>query len=106
VFAPNSKYRARVTPAKRGRGGQRTTTEDLDEPTPAERRAAMTWAQRLKRVFGIDIETCPACGGAVRIIACIEDPVVIEKILTHLDARAPGPEALMRPPCRAPPQPG
>jgi hypothetical protein len=29
------------------------------------------------------IETCPACGGAVRIIACIEGPVVIEKILTH-----------------------
>ena len=35
---------------------------------------AITWAQRLKRVFGIDIETCPACGGALRIIACIEDP--------------------------------
>jgi hypothetical protein len=45
----------------------------------------MTWAQRLKRVFNIDIETCPACGGAVRIIACIEDPLVIEKILSHLD---------------------
>jgi rRNA maturation protein Nop10 len=29
----------------------------------------MTWAQRLKRVFGIDIETCPACGGAVKVIA-------------------------------------
>jgi hypothetical protein len=40
----------------------------------------MTWAQRLKRVFGIDIETCSVCGGAVRIITCIEDPVVIEKI--------------------------
>jgi hypothetical protein len=47
---------------------------------------AITWAQRLKRVFGIDIETCPACGGAVRImpkahaalagqaLASIEDP--------------------------------
>jgi hypothetical protein len=33
-------------------------------------------------VFGIDIETCPTCGGAVRIIVCIEDPEVIEKILT------------------------
>lgn len=33
----------------------------------------MTWAQCLKRVFGIDIETCPACGGAMWIIACIED---------------------------------
>jgi len=40
----------------------------------------MAWAQRLKRVFGIDIETCSACGGAVRIIACIEDPASIEKI--------------------------
>ena len=29
------------------------------------------WAQRLKRVFGIDIETCRACGGVMRIIACI-----------------------------------
>jgi len=66
----------------------------------------MTWAQRLERVFGIDIETCPACGGAVRLIGCIEAPEVIEKILAHLDARAPGPEALMRPPSRAPPQGG
>jgi hypothetical protein len=41
----------------------------------------MTCAQRLKRVFGIDIETCPACAGAMRIIARIEDPAVIEKIL-------------------------
>lgn len=104
VFAPNSHYRARVTPAKRGRGGQPDAKEDPQGPTPAERRASMTWAQRPKGVFGIDIETCPACGGAVRIIACIEDPVVIEKILTHLDAQASAPEAAMRPLCRAPPQ--
>jgi hypothetical protein len=66
----------------------------------------MTWAQRLKRVFGIDIETCRACGGAVRIIACIEDPVVIEKILTHLDKRGTPTEIPRLPPCRAPPQAG
>ncbi len=53
--------------------------------TPAERRASMTWAQRLKRVFNIDIETCSACGGAVKLIASIEDPVVIKKILAHLE---------------------
>jgi hypothetical protein len=106
VFAPNSKYRARVTPARRGRGGRHARTADPEERTPAEHRAAMTWAQRLKRVFGIDIETCPACGGAVRIIASIEDPDVIEKILTHLDVKAPEPEATRRPPCRAPPQRG
>jgi hypothetical protein len=48
----------------------------------------MTWAQRLKRVFGIDIETCAACGGAVKVIACIEDPVVIKRILDHLKQKA------------------
>ena len=34
----------------------------------------MTWAQRLKRVFNIDIETCSGCGGAMKVIACIEEP--------------------------------
>jgi len=36
-------------------------------------------------VFNIDFETCSECGGPVKVIACIEDPVVIEKILTHLE---------------------
>jgi hypothetical protein len=29
----------------------------------------MTWAQRLNRVFHIDIETCSKCGGTVKVIA-------------------------------------
>ena len=106
VLAPNSRYRARVTPGKRGKGGPHTTMADPEERTPAERSAAMTWAQRLKRVFGIDIETCPACCGAMRIIACIEDPDVIEKMLAHLDAKVAEPDAPQRPPCRAPPPRG
>ena len=54
-------------------------------------------------MFRIDIETCPACGGAVRIIASIEGPVVIEKILAHLDQAEPGSEVLRLPEPRAPP---
>jgi hypothetical protein len=54
-------------------------------------------------VFGIDIETCSVCGGAMRIVACIEDPVVIEKILAHLDAKAAADQASRLPSCRAPP---
>ena len=80
VFEPNSRYRGRAMPGRRGRVSE---PESLaEEPTPAERRAPMTWAQRLKRVSGIDAKTCRACGGAVRIIVCIEDPHVIKKILT------------------------
>ena len=62
----------------------------------------MTRAQRLKRVFNIDIETCPECG-AVKVIACIEDPVVIKKILTHLKEKAAPEPAGLLPSVRAPP---
>jgi hypothetical protein len=104
VFAPNSAHRAQVTPSKRGKGNKACTVGAPEDTTPAERRTAMTWAQRLKRVFTLDIETCNSCGGIVKIIACIEDPVVIDKILTHLDNKAAGGGAQRLPPCRAPPQ--
>jgi len=103
VFAPNSTLRAQITPAQRGKGKKAAAPVGQD-PTPAERRAGLTWAQRLKRVFNIDIETCSQCGGAVKIIACIEDPAVIEKILTHLNKKATGAEPARLPESRAPPQ--
>ena len=92
-----------VTPARRGKGSKPKDANGRQEQSPAERRASMNWAQRLKRVFGIDIETCPACGGAMEVIACIEDPVVIKQILDHLEhkVQASGPRAL--PESRAPP---
>ena len=101
VFAPNSKHRAVVTKAKRGKSKQ---ADVVDEPsTPTERRASMTWAQRLKRVFNIDIETCTECGGTVKVIASIEDPVVIKKILDHLRQKTVTSESNPLPESRAPP---
>ena len=50
--------------------------------------APAPWAERLKRVFKIDVSVCSRCGGdaerrPVKIIACIEDPLVIKKILGY-----------------------
>ena len=103
VFAPNSKHRVLVTPARRGKGSQKVA-EDQDEKTPAQRHVAMTWAQRLKRVFDIDVETCRICGGAAKVIACIEDPVVIQKMLAHLEEKASTRATFLLPDSRAPPQ--
>jgi hypothetical protein len=44
----------------------------------------MGWARLLKRVFDLDLEHCPQCGGEFKIIAAIEEPAVIVRILTHL----------------------
>ena len=65
----------------------------------------MLTAQRLKRVFAIDVEVCPHCGGGVRIIACTEDPVVIRQILSLVEAKQTcnRQQAGDLPPSRAPP---
>ena len=63
----------------------------------------MNWAQQLKRVFNIDIETCSECGGAVKVIACIENPVVIKQILDHLKNKGDTSEPRAIPESRAPP---
>ena len=62
----------------------------------------MTWAERLKRVFKIDVETCAHCGGAVKVIASIEDPAVIKQSLEHLERHAEPATAAFRPFARAP----
>jgi hypothetical protein len=103
VLAPNHRWRGLVTPAKRGKGAMRPA--DSDVVSSIQRHAAMTWAQRLKRVFNIDIEVCGHCGGSVKVIACIDDQDVIHRILAHLretEKEAPA-RPLLVPPTRAPP---
>jgi len=56
VFAPHSRLRAAITPAGRGPGGK--TAQKGKEPSAKPRHVAMSWAQRLKRVFAIEIDTC------------------------------------------------
>lgn len=103
VFAPHSKLRAAVTPAHRG-VGSKTDPANPDQPiTP--RHVAMSWAQRLKRVFGVEINTCARCGGKLKVIASIEEPEVIGRILAHLEKTAPDPQQAELPlGARAPPQ--
>ena len=68
-----------------------TPSANHAEVPPPAAPAPMSWARLLKRVFKIDMEHCSQCGGTLKIIAAIEHPSVIAKILTHLGllARAP-----------------
>lgn len=97
VFAPASPDRARIVPRTHA-----AAANERGEVSATDRQRAMSWAQRLKRVFTIDIETCRQCGGRLRVIASIEAPAVIERILEHLgrDAGSVDPAH----PSRAPPE--
>ena len=87
VLAPNAKLRSKIVPAP----AERATEPPTDHAQGQGETPRMSWARLLKRVFDIDIEHCPNCGGALKIIAAIEDPPVIVKILSHLGlpTRAP-----------------
>ena len=52
---------------------------------------------RLKRVFNIDIAVCKECGGTVKVISSIEDPVVIKLILAQLERKAESKEFSLLP---------
>jgi hypothetical protein len=98
VFAPRHALRDAITLARRGNG---TPHSDAERPVP--KHVSMTWAQRLKRVFAIEIDTCRRCGGKLRVISSIEDPAVIERILEHLRQRAETEQPLPPFASRAPP---
>ena len=86
VLAPNAKLRSQVVP-----GGREHATARADEqPCAHSAPVRMSWARMLKRVFDIDIERC-VCGGQLKFVAMIEQPDVIEKILTHLGLAAQPP---------------
>ena len=60
------------------------------EPVSATR-ASSTWARLIKQVYEVDPLICEKCGSEIRVIALINDPMEIQRIVDHLikSGRAP-----------------
>ncbi|HWR98900.1 MAG TPA: hypothetical protein VN317_10805 [Candidatus Methanoperedens sp.] len=62
-------------------------------PPLSDDTAPVTWARFIKKAFVAEPLLCPDCGGAMRVIAFIEEPRVVRAILEHLprwdEARPP-----------------
>ena len=82
IVPKSSKSAKRKDDSKTHKSVEEATSQD-------ELIAPLSWAQRLKRVFNIDITLCPICGGTMRVIADITDPDIIQKILDHLEPQPP-----------------
>ncbi len=59
-----------------------------------------TWAELLRRVYSVEVLTCPRCGGLCRLLAAIQDPLSIERVLRAMGLPCDAPELA---PARAPP---
>jgi hypothetical protein len=65
-----------------GRSDDVTVLDVSDYDPP--RHASKTWRQLIHKVWEVDPLVCSRCGAEMKIIALIEDPAVIRRILTHL----------------------
>ena len=107
VLAPNAPWRRAVVARENNEdtmvpgGPSPAMTRTADGGTPPRMRPRYrTWAELMRRAFEADVLTCPRCGGRMVVLATIEDPAVIRRILTHLGLSTEPGEPL---PGRAPP---
>jgi hypothetical protein len=89
-----------IVPNKKQESILSTVTHSDEKENKKSKTQRFSWARLLKRVFNIDIEVCPKCRGKIKIIAAIENPNVIKKILDHMNLPS-APPALL--PARGPP---
>jgi hypothetical protein len=89
------RYYGRYSSRTRGAERERPEMDELEAEvsTPARQAAKAAWAKLIRKVYEVDPLECPWCGAQMRVIALIEDPAVIERILTWLglwEPRQPG----------------
>jgi hypothetical protein len=105
LLAPRARWRERVVAYGRVALEPTASTAPLapgpDGTGVKSSPRARTWAALMHRAFGIDVLACAHCGGRLRLIATLHNPVVIRKILAHLGVGPSGPS-----PGPAPPESG
>jgi Putative transposase len=88
ALAPNAKLRAQAVPQEIEQPTEATAPVECEAICTHHRPVRLSWPKLLKRVFEIDMEHCPNCGGELKIIAAILEAPVIEKTLMHLGLEA------------------
>ena len=100
VFAPAARLRPLIVKTAEPED-ERAISMGHARPTArrGRLRRRLTWAALMMRVFGTDVLRCPTCEGRMRVIAHIEEPEVVVRILRHLGLpTAAPPTARARPP--------
>jgi hypothetical protein len=98
VLGARAAWRRSVVPHHTTSGAPDAGRGACDNPPRSGR--AYLWAELMRRTFGFDVLGCPRCGGRLRLIALIEQRVVIARILGHLGLPIEVPGAR---PARSPP---
>ena len=109
ILAPHAQWRPFVIPPPTPETATPPPTEAAShsqpmakpkKPRPATHRCGYVPWHVLLRQLGIDVETCPRCGGKMKVIALVRDPESIARYLRHLGLPTEEPSMA---PARGPP---
>jgi len=95
LLAPAAAFRPQITPESKPeaptvhagcRAKRQASIEDAlrMNKKPKCRPRNYPWAELLRRIFSVDVLVCDRCGGRMRILAAINPPDAIRKILVCL----------------------
>ena len=90
VLAPHAKDRDRIVPARKNTDDKAGEEGEVKPPISMKHR--LTWAALMARVYHLDVETCPRCGGKMRMVAALTDPSSIRRYLLGVGLSAEIPE--------------
>ncbi len=113
AFAPAASHRERVVPVPPADEGERPAFRSRQwrpcraigekRETKPHWRRRWTWAELMRRSFGVDVLVCPHCQSRRHLLTLVTDPRTITRVLSHLrlPAKLP-PLSTARPPPEAP----
>ncbi|QOX81016.1 transposase (plasmid) [Trichlorobacter lovleyi] len=80
-------YYSNAARGKRRKYGMDDKTPEIagqEQDTGYRKKCRANWARLIQKIYETDPLSCPHCKGTMRILAFIEEEVVIRKILDHL----------------------
>lgn len=95
VLAPACPDRAHIVPGHSELTAPEPASQPVDNNADGDRGSRhghrISWSKLLARVFQIDVQQCPACGGRLKILAALTDPASVRRYLegVGLPSRAP-----------------
>jgi transposase-like protein len=72
-------------PGPEGTAGSGVAEGSTAEEDRAPAEVRKNWARLIRKVYEVDPLVCPRCGSEMKIIALIDRPEVIKRILSHLE---------------------